>query len=114
MQVVLALEVAQGHGTQGAGHTHEHVGPEQGADHVEPGVSGAQQLVVWVVREALVRTQIWEGVYEGNQRVLHKAEGTEPEDCKARHCHCSPVSVQVLLKGLMENTVTTTQQRFIK
>jgi hypothetical protein len=44
---------------------------------------------------------------EGNEGVLHEAEACEPEDGKAWHCSSSPVAVEVLLNGLVEDTITT-------
>jgi hypothetical protein len=45
--------------------------------------------------------------------MLHESKGAEPEESHTRYGVSSPVSVEVLLKGLMENTITTIQRRLI-
>ncbi len=107
VQVILAVPVLENHAAHDFGHAHKQVGPEDGADHVEPGVDGAQKLVIGVLAETLVRGQVREGLRERDEGVLHEAEGAKPEDEHAWHREGSPVTVQVLLNCLMEDTVAT-------
>ena len=58
-------------------------------------------------REAFVGDKIREGLNECDERVLHEAETGQPEDSHTGYGGCSPVAVQVLLQGLMEDTVAT-------
>lgn len=107
MQVVLTLPVLNDHGSHNLGHSHENVGPEDGADKVEPRVKWAHQLVVRVMRESLVRCQIREGLNEAHEGVLHEAVGAEPEDAHTGNGEGTPVTVQILFNCLMEHTIAT-------
>jgi hypothetical protein len=74
---------------------------------VEPSVDGTQKLIVGMRREAGVSREVGEGVIEGDKGVLHQAEAGKPEDSETGDCSGSPVAVEVLLNGLMEDTITT-------
>ena len=93
MQVVLAVPVLQDHGAHNLGHTQEDVGPEDGADHVEPGVYGTHDFVVGVLAETLVGGKVRESLCEGHKCVLHEAECAKPENEHTGNCESSPVSV---------------------
>ena len=105
--VILSFPMAVNHVVEETTHTHEHVSPEDGSDHVEPRVSWAQNLVVGMVREALVRCHIWECLCESNVAVLHQGEGSEPKDGDAGTGIGPPVSVEVHFNVLMEHAITT-------
>lgn len=45
--------------------------------------------------------------------MLHESEGAEPEDCDTGDGVGSPVTVDILLDGLMEHTVTTINIKLI-
>ena len=93
MQVVLAVPVLQDHGAHNLGHAQEDVGPEDGADHVEPRVYGSHDFVVGVMAETLVGCKVRECLSEGNKSVLHEAECTKPENEHTGNSESSPVSV---------------------
>jgi hypothetical protein len=107
MQVVLALEVTECHASEATSHSQEHVGPHDGSEQEEPRVEGAHQLVIGVRGEPAIAGEVGEGIGESNKGVLHQAEAGEPEHSETGHGGSSPVSVEVLLDGLMEYTITT-------
>ncbi len=89
----MAVPVLQDHGAHNLSHAHEQVGPEDGADHVEPRVHGSHYFVVGVVAETLVGGQVREGFCEGHESVLHEPKCAEPENEHTGNGESSPVSV---------------------
>ena len=61
-------------------------------------------------RESLIRLQVGECLHEGYNTVLHEAEATKPEDEESGDGEGTPMSVEILLDGLMEYTVATVLQ----
>ena len=107
MLVVLSLPMPFDHVVEESGHTSTYVCPEDRASHVEPSVSRAQDFVVGMVRETTIGSNVRECFLECNDTMLHKGERTKPEDCDTRASVSSPMSVEVHLDILVEDTVTT-------
>ena len=105
--VIISFPMAVNHVVEETGHSHEDVGPEDGTRHVKPRVGWAQDLVVGVVREALVSCHIGESLLERDEAVLHQGEGAEPKDGDAGTGIGPPVSVEVHFNGLVEHAITT-------
>ena len=95
------------HEVQEAGHACANVSPEDRAQHVEPRIGRTHDFIVRVSGEALVGRHVGESFLEGNNSMLHKGERSEPEDSNTRASVSSPVSVEVHLNILMEDTITT-------
>ncbi len=91
--VVVACQVALDHVIHEPSHTCEDVGPEEGSDHVKIRVDWPHDLVVRMVGEAFVRTQVGEGLQSSDCTVLHQREGPNPKDGDTRTGVCSPLSV---------------------
>ena len=107
MKVIFALIMALCHCYHSAGHSQEDIGPDNGAKEVEPGIDGPEELIVRMGREALVSCKVREGLDESDESILHQAEACKPEDTHTGDGCCTPVAIQVLLDGLMEDTIAT-------
>ena len=105
--VIISFPMAVNHVVEETAHSHEHVSPEDRSYHVKPRVCWAQDLVVGVVREALIRCHIRECFLERNDSVLHQCEGAEPKDGDAGTGIGPPMSVEVHFNSLMEHAITT-------
>ena len=105
--VVVSFPVAVDHEVEEAAHACEHVRPEDGSNQVEPGVDRAQNLIVGVVREALVSRHVREGLLEGDEAVLHEGERAEPKDGNTGASVRPPMPVEVHFEGLVEDAIST-------
>ena len=105
--VVLAFPVALNHKVQELSHSVSDVSPEHGSQQVEVRVNRAHNLVVGVVREALISGHVREGLLEGDDTVLHQSERTKPEYSDSWASEGSPLSVEVHFDSFGEHTVST-------
>jgi hypothetical protein len=60
-----------------------------------------------VRREMFVVLQIRESLGESNKSMLSETERSNPEETHTRNGISSPVSIQIVLNTLMEDTITT-------
>ena len=105
--IIFSFQVAIDHEVQEAGHACTNVSPKDWAQHIEPRVGRTHDFVVRVSREALVGCHVGECFLERNDSMLHKGKRTEPKDSNTGTSVRSPVSVEVHLNILMEDTVAT-------
>lgn len=110
MQVIFSFVMPQYHSPNPLGQSVGDVGPENGSHQIEPRIERSEYFVVRVVAESLVACQVREGVQERMNTVLQETESSEPEHRSSGDCVGSPLAVQVLLKSLMEDSVTTILQ----
>ena len=72
--IILAGPMPLNHEEHHTGKTESDVGPEDGTDHVEPGVNWSHDLVVWMVTEASIAHNIWESLLESYESMLHQGK----------------------------------------
>jgi len=73
--VITTLPVTINHVVKEPSHTECDVGPENGAQHVEPAIERAHDFVVRVRGEAsLVRSHVGESLLESDDSVLHECK----------------------------------------
>lgn len=107
VRIVLAFPMSLGHVPGGSSETSEYVGPHNWSEQVEPGVEWAHKLVVWMSWEWLICKQVWEGLLEHIDSMLHEWERAPCEDSHTWYGESSPVTIQILLNILVEDTIST-------
>lgn len=107
MQIILSLYPSLNHIIQPSWKSQKDIGVKDGSNHVEPGVNRAQQFVIWMKGEFTIGQKVRECFMEGNKWVLEKAEWSKPKCCNSWTGVGPPLSVQIHLNGLMEDTITT-------
>lgn len=74
VQIIISLQMLLYHCNKQPCHSVANVDPESWSHHIEPGVDWSHEFVVGMVREPLVSLDVWKGLVEGNECMLHKCK----------------------------------------
>mmetsp|Transcript_29272 Transcript_29272/g.39571 ORF Transcript_29272/g.39571 Transcript_29272/m.39571 type:complete len:230 (-) Transcript_29272:39-728(-) len=107
VKIILTSPVSCDHVVHEFGHSVADIGPEDRSQHVEVTIDRSKNLVVRVMREAAIGIEVRESLIKSDNTMLHKSERAKPEDTNTRASESSPVTIQVHLKSLVEDTVPT-------